>query len=200
MGYKLVKDLLDLLDEFEVESGSGTVNMDTFTSWLANRQIVQLALETGLAQQSDTHLDSQLNDSIKYVSRYAKFYTKSALQQSVFATADELSYLLFLQDNGPLNKTALIKQQVQEKSAGIQIINRLLAMNLVEQKPDRQDKRNKIIQLTPVGIEAIALNKKRMEQANEQLLGSLSAMEKKTLKALLNKLEVAHKELFNETF
>ena len=53
-----------------------------------------------------------------------------------------------------MTKMELIKN-IQEKPAGIQIINRLLQQGWIEQSDSATDKRSKIIQITPQGLHAL---------------------------------------------
>jgi DNA-binding MarR family transcriptional regulator len=132
------------------------------------------------------------------MNRYAKTYSKSAIYNSKFATQEDFIYLINLKAFGAMTKTDLIKKNIQEKPVGMQIISRLIKQGWIEQSDSLEDKRSKIILITPEGIEALEQNMKKIKQATEIVTGDLSYTEKIELIKLLKKLEHFHQPIYAE--
>ena len=91
-----------------------------------------------------------------------------------------------------MTKTALVKLNVHEKSAGIQIVNRLIKNGLVEQTRIESDKRNRMITITSKGTELLNENMENIREASKNVTEPLSVVEKVELIRLLSKLETFH--------
>lgn len=202
MNYKLVKDFVDLLEEFDLQVADKQADMLVFSKWLQQKmQLEKVVSEPDWEGKAvGRSADSMINTLLVHLSRYAKLHAKQAIQDSIFSTSDEFIYLISLKTYGAMNKTALIKMNVHEKSAGIQIINRLLLMELVEQIPDQLDKRNKIIHMTAKGAEELEKCMHQIRHASRLVTGNLTHHEKMELIRLLGKLELHHKTSFNGIF
>ena len=196
--YKLLSQLIPLVEEYENTSNPADGDVDLFGQWLYERnQLAQKADDAApewLGKASGRTTESVINTSLVHLYRYARLHAKAALSASDFATPDEMIYLINLKVFGPMTKTALIRHNVHEKSAGIQIINRLIQHGLVEQVAGDQDKRNKIISLTDKGLEALDQNMDKIRQASIDVTGNINNAEKMELIRILTKLEDYHQE------
>ncbi len=196
MYYKLVGDLIDLVNKYEQESGHQKQDVSLFVQWLDQHLDI-----TGQSAAQDQWWDgkadgrspeSVINTSLVHLYRYAKSLAKAAIAGSSFSTPDEFIYLISLVAHGSMTKTALIKLNVHEKSAGIQIINRLISNGLVEQETTETDKRNRIIHVTDKGKQVLAERMQRIKEASNYVTEPLSHKEKMDLIRLLTKLEDFH--------
>lgn len=97
-----------------------------------------------------------------------------------------------------MSKMDLIKKNVQEKPAGMQIINRLIAQKWVAQKDSETDKRSKVISITPKGLQALEAQMDKIRKATEIVTGDLTQSEKMELIRLLNKLNDYHKPIYDK--
>lgn len=200
MNYKLLKELLSLVEEFE------SANNQDYESDLAGFKlwIYDLVKEEAHAvkepnwegKEMGRSPESIISTLIVHLNRYAKTYSKSAILDSPFSTQEEFIYLINLKAFGAMTKMELIKRNIQEKPVGMQIINRLLNQGWIEQFDSSLDKRSKIIQITPKGLSDLEKQMSKIRQATQIVAGDLSRNEKMELIRLLNKLNDFHQPIF----
>lgn len=199
MYYDLITDLVGLVKLYEKESLHSGQNVYIFGQWLSehfrkNGHMLEEPEWDGKSKGRSA--DSVINTSLVHLYRYAKLQAKSAIVNTEFSTPDDFIYLITLMSFGSMTKTALIKMNVHEKSAGIQIVNRLINSGLVSQTGHDGDKRNKIIHITPKGIELLNDNMQNIRAATRNVTEPLTHQEKMDLIRLLTKLEAFHEEKF----
>ena len=136
--------------------------------------------------------DSKINTSLVHLYRYARLQAKTAIVNTPFSTPDDFIYLINLTSLGSMTKTALIKLNVHEKSAGIQIVNRLISIGLVEQTAVDSDKRNRMISITLKGTQLLQDSIGKIRKASSNVTEPLCEQEKLDLIKLLTKLENFH--------
>jgi DNA-binding MarR family transcriptional regulator len=90
----------------------------------------------------------------------------------------------------------LIKMNIQDKPTGMQIINRLIKQGWVEQTNSSKDKRSKVIEITPFGLETLEKHMDKIRKATKIVSGNLSGLEKLELISLLGKLTHFHQSIF----
>lgn len=196
MHYDLITELIGLVKLYEKESLNNGQDVYIFGQWL-NEHLQKNGARTleepdWKGKTKGRSADSVINTSLVHLFRYAKLQAKSAIIDTEFSTPDDFIYLITLMSFGSMSKTALIKMNVHEKSAGIQIINRLIKGGLVEQTGDSGDKRNKIIHITPKGTELLNQNMQNIRIATRNVTEPLTHQEKMDLIRLLSKLEDFH--------
>lgn len=194
--YKLLNELVLLVEAYEKTASTSEQDVALFGRWLFARiEAERLASQPEpewSGKSKGRSPESVINTSLVHLYRYARLHAKAAISNSNFATPDELIYLINLRAFGNMTKTALIRLNVHEKSAGIQIINRLIMNEMVEQSPGDQDKRNKIISITAKGIEALENSMDKFRQASVDVVGDITEHEKFELIRILTKLENYH--------
>ncbi len=200
MKYKIIKDIIDLVDEFELaqnNSNSYENNVNGFKQWVVENFSGQEKEEPNWeGKENGRSAESVINTQIVHMNRYAKSYTKSALLNSDFATQEDIIYLINLDAFGEMTKTELIRKNVHEKPVGIQIINRLIKIGFVEQTDSLTDKRSKYISITNKGKIALKNQMEKIRQASAIVTGDLSYNEKMELIRILNKLEHFHNPIY----
>jgi DNA-binding MarR family transcriptional regulator len=200
MNYKLVKEVIQLVEDFEIaDKQTFSPDINGFKQWIH-------AGEKGKDQQrqdsdwegkaNGRSVDSVINTLIVHMNRYAKAYSKSAIHNSAFSTQEDFIYLINLKAFGPMTKTDLIRKNIHEKPVGMQIINRLIQQGCIEQSDSIEDKRSKIIYITPQGLAALESVMKKVRQASKIVSGNLSEDEKMQLMQLLQKLEHFHQPIY----
>ncbi|WP_432707996.1 MarR family winged helix-turn-helix transcriptional regulator [Pedobacter sp.] len=196
MYYDLVTDLVGLVKIYEQESEQHTPDVVLFGQWLKDYQTRQgLTTCSGPdweGKSKGRSADSVINTSMVHLYRYAKLQAKAAIANTSFSTPDDFIYLISLISFGSMTKTALIKKNVHEKSAGIQIINRLINSGLAEQSATDVDKRNRMIHITEKGIQLLQESMDNIRKASSNVTEPLSYTEKMDLVRLLLKLENFH--------
>lgn len=196
MYYDLTVELVGLVKVYEKETEKQKPDINSFGEWL--NEYIKKNGKTKLREpewegkSNGRSADSLINTSLVHLYRYAKLQAKTAITNTLFSTPDDFIYLINLTSFGSMTKTALIKLNVHEKSAGIQIVNRLITNGLVEQNEIDSDKRNRIISITPKGKQVLEESIDNIRQASRNVTEPLSELEKMDLIRLLTKLEDFH--------
>ncbi|WP_069658600.1 MarR family winged helix-turn-helix transcriptional regulator [Arcticibacter eurypsychrophilus] len=200
MSYLLLQKLIVRVEEFETENKDTLKSDDIqlFANWLHLKLVKEdSAIEPVWEGKIEGRTaDSILNSLLLHLSRYAKHYSKMAIQGSPFRTIDEVIFLLNLLHSGPMGKVQLVDLNVLDKTTGIQIINRLLQQNFIEEYINEQDRRAKIIRITQYGSKALTEVMAKVRKASQIVSGNISNMEKFELITLLQKLDLHHKSTF----
>ena len=199
----LLKELIDALEKFEGQSQSPKKHtIQEFVWWLNTL----LAESTQKNNESNTVMDStpyddsnrEIGKYIIYMSRYARFYSKQALENSMLATVDDFVYLAALLKFGSMTKTELIQYNIQEKAAGVEVIKRLLKNDFIGQTDHTTDRRSKLVSITEKGRQELFLVFDKMNKVSEVVGGNLTPHEKMLLLGLLKKLNDFHQPAFLE--
>jgi DNA-binding MarR family transcriptional regulator len=133
---------------------------------------------------------------IVLMNRYAKWYIKKVLRDSLLQTPDEFSFLISLMTYDSLNKSELITKQIMEKTSGAEVINRLVKRGMIFETTDQNDRRSKRVSITNSGREEILRILPLMNKVTEIVVGNLSAEEINTLSYLLKKLDYFHNDIY----
>ncbi len=201
MNYQLIKEVIALVGKFDAVSDSKAYSNDLagFKRWIydaekgGNQEVEEPDWE---GKENGRSAESVINTLIVHMNRYAKTYSKSAIHDSGFSTQEDFIYLINLKAFGAMSKTDLIKKNIQDKPVGMQIINRLIKQGWVQQSDSLEDKRSKIISITPEGSAALTQNMTKIRQATEIVTGNLSHPEKIQLITLLQKLDGFHQSIY----
>jgi MarR family transcriptional regulator, lower aerobic nicotinate degradation pathway regulator len=197
MSYSLIRELVNLTEEFEQENiDPKKLNIRCFTAWLSNRVLKNnhghLNEPDWIGKDSGRTPESIINTLIVHLYRYAKIYSKNALFNSAFTTIDDVIFLLNLLHFGSMTKIKLIELNILEKSTGIQIINRLINKGFIAEEISVKDKRSKEICITDEGKDALNEIMENIRNASRIVVGDLYEKEKLELIRILQKLEMFH--------
>ncbi len=201
MNFDLIEDVLSLVKEFDIQTQKGTTytkDIDGFKHWIAQSVNVKETISEpdweakGLGRSPE----SVINTLIVHMNRYARNYSKSAIYDSDFSTQEDFIYLINLKAFGAMTKMELIKKNIQEKSVGIKIINRLLKQGWIDQTESGVDKRSKLVDVNQKGLEALEKQMDKVRQATEIVTGNLLHQEKMQLIGLLTKLNDFHHPIY----
>ncbi|MGN6615745.1 MAG: MarR family winged helix-turn-helix transcriptional regulator [Ilyomonas sp.] len=206
MNYDLIKDTIDLVEKFEKENAETArypKDVEGFKIWLVNRYKEQYSgtEETDWESKANGRsAESMIATLIVHMNRFAKNYFRAVLLDSDFSSPDDVIYLIVLKFSLPLTKIELIKKNVQDKPAGMQIINRLIAKGWAIQKDSETDKRSKLISITEKGLQALDEVMTKVRQATDIVSGKLTQAEKMQLISLLNKLNDFHLNIYERNY
>lgn len=192
MKYELLQSLLPYLDEYE-KTNPKTQDPQHFAVWLT-RQTTEHS-EIDAPDQSTSPGESpevSIGRLLFFLTRYARGYSRKALEGSLLGSMDEFVYLAMLHSFGTMSKTDLIYLNRHEKPTGMDIIKRLLALDLIRQKDDAADRRSKLLELTEKGQATLYSLFGRMGLVSHLLTGNLSKTERVDLLQMLEKLENFH--------
>ena len=201
MNYQLIKDVIGLIEKFDVDPRSHSKDLNGFKGWLfENEKGSDILIEEPNWEGKDKgrSAESAINTLIVHMNRYAKTYSKSVIYNSDFSTQEDFIYLINLKAFGAMTKMELIRKNIQDKTVGMQIINRLIKQGWVQQSDSLEDKRSKIILITSKGIEALEQIMEKIRQATKVVTGNLSYPEKLQLIVLLQKLEHFHEPIYSK--
>src|SRR5690554_913660 len=201
MDYKLIKEVIDLIQEYEVGCKANKVkeiSIAGFKKWIANTYQEEGNLDEPdwEGKENGRSPESVINTLIVHMNRYAKSYSKSAIFGSDFSSQEDFIFLINLKAFGAMSKMDLIKKNVQEKSVGMQIINRLIRQGWVDQTDSEVDKRSKLIHINDKGLEALEKQMDKIRQATRIITGDLMHEEKMELIRLLKKLNDFHHPIY----
>jgi DNA-binding MarR family transcriptional regulator len=133
---------------------------------------------------------------IVLMNRYAKWYIKKVLRDSLLQTPEEFSFLISLMTYDSLNKSELITKQIMEKTSGTEVINRLVKRGMIFETADLNDKRSIRVSISEAGREEILKILPLMKKVSEIVVGNLSNEEINTLSYLLKKLDYFHNDIY----
>jgi len=206
--YQLIHQLIDLVAQLEEENHGKEVSIQDFTGFLLNKvgdpsgSFVNGEVRFGNNDKTALEIAYQLDNNIGrlfvFMSRYAKYYIKKALDGTSLQTGEDFTALAILLTHDHLSKTELISHNLQEKTSGTEVIRRLIAAGLVRQWDDLKDKRSKHIAITDEGKELLYRVFVDMNHVSKMITGKLTTAEKFTLQYLLQKLENFHLEHYEK--
>ena len=201
MNYGLIKNILDLVQEFEIETNNNNhfeTSVEGFKNWISTNNNTIVNEPNWEGKENGRSAESVINTLIVHMNRYAKSYSKSAIVGSDFSTQEDFIYLINLKAFGEMSKMDLIKKNVHEKPVGMQIINRLINQGWIEQRNSKTDKRSKVISISETGLQALGNQMDKIRQATSIVTGNLSQNEKMELIRLLNKLDDFHQPIYDK--
>lgn len=192
MKYQLLESLLPYLDEFEKTNPKST-DPQQFAVWLARRSDEKPSYQPNdgpIAPGESTEVS--IGKLLFFLTRYARGYARKALEGSQIGSIDEFTYLANLHAYGIMTKTDLIYRNRHEKPTGMDIIKRLLTLELIRQRDDPADRRSKLLEITEKGLQVLTGLYGRMGLISHLLAGSLTKSERVDLLQMLEKLENFH--------
>jgi DNA-binding MarR family transcriptional regulator len=192
---------LTLVETFEIENEQEATLRD-FAGFLVshtekpNDGLASTEIRFGesehIAQEFAFQIDNNIARLLLFMSRYAKSYIKKALEDTPLQTAEDFTCLAILLTHDDLSKTELISHNIQEKTSGSVVINRLISLGLIKQWDNKEDKRGKRISITEEGRAMLYRIFEHTNHVGKIVTGKLSMEEKLTLQYLLQKLENFH--------
>jgi MarR family transcriptional regulator, lower aerobic nicotinate degradation pathway regulator len=199
--YDLIKFFIDKIEAYEKEQADPNAlsvagfNDWMFQSFLKGKNTREDVKELKHAQGNEK--DVNLSILIGTLFRYVKNYSKKVFENSQVQTIDEFTYLAILMNYGDMTKSELISRNVHEKTTGMEIIRRLISHDFITQSNDPNDKRSQIIAITEGGKVEIFKLFKEMSKVSTIVSGDLSNQEKMILSYLLEKLDIFHRQIYD---
>lgn len=202
MKYNTLRDVINLLEEFEAENlktKKYSDDVEGFKKWTVINYKSEDSAQTEPyweGKENGRSAESAIATLIVHMNRYGRSYSKSAIFGSDFSTQEDFSYLINLKAFGEMTKMDLIKRNVHEKPTGMQIINRLVAQGWVDQTDSDTDKRSKVLKINSKGLEILDNQMSKIRKATQIVSGDLTHNEKMELIRLLNKLNDFHQPIY----
>ncbi len=201
---KLLTTLINHFFSFDTEKGNQEeYSFDEFIGYLnakSERQDLEIRKLSGENKESFKYEHAsairEISILIVLMNRYAKWYIKKVLMDSLLQTPDEFSFLITLMTYDSLHKSELITKQVMEKTSGTEIINRLVRKGMIAETADQSDRRSIRVSITESGREEILRILPLMTTVTEIVVGNLNVEEINTLSYLLKKLDYFHHNIY----
>lgn len=202
--YDFLKQLITLAEEYEGKAADSEnpPAIKDFSLWLfaMHGKEQEPDARFGNAEYERHHgrdkIETHIGRLIVYMYRYARIYTRKALEGTELQTADEFSYLATLLTHNSLKKSELIAKNIHEKPTGMEIIKRLIGRGLIDQYDDDHDKRSKLLKINSKGKATLYSVFDKMSRVSDIIGGELDMEEKMQLLFLLKKLDTHHHDIF----
>ncbi|TPN87632.1 MarR family transcriptional regulator [Aquimarina algicola] len=194
--YGLIKQLIELVGDFVNNKKDEEIHLKSFTYWLSKH--VDDTVSEEKYEVTGHSIDAEIAAHIGRMNRYSNTYIKSALNDLPFTTDMDFAFTAILHRSGSIGKTDLIRKMVYDKSSGMEVIKRLLKNGIIEQFPNPDDKRSKLLRLTKKGEENIIKSYSEVGKAAKTVSGCLTSSEQITLLRLLKKLDDFHLPIYLE--
>ncbi len=107
-------------------------------------------------------------------------------------TPVQFAVLNALMDDPGEDQVTLAGRVAFDAATSGSVISRLEAKGWLRREPDAQDRRRKLLWVTPAGEQAVQQMKRAVGRAQTRILGPLDAGERAQLVALLDKLVAGH--------
>lgn len=190
-----IVELVTLWDDFErAQPGAEIVDFCRF--FLAQYQ-------PQAQNQPESHfpfsIHGALTGLVARMERFATMYGKKILQEHGLNNIEDFVYLLGAWEMGEVRKNELIQAQLSEFTSGIGVINRLLKQGWLEESPDPEDGRSRIVRITESGLDKLKKVIPDMDKMADAIFVGLLPEEKKTLFHLLSRLDNIHQTCYPET-
>ncbi|MBU6342725.1 MAG: winged helix DNA-binding protein [Bacteroidetes bacterium] len=198
MKYQLLQSLLPYLEEYE-KAHAKMDDIQHFAVWLSRTHAHKNQESGHSANQGSDSPEVNIGKLIFFLTRYARHYSRKALEGTPVGTMDEFVYLAMLHQYGPMSKSDLIQRNRHEKPTGMDIIKRLLALEFIGQEKDLEDRRSKLVAITDKGMQVLMALYGKMGLVSHVVAGNLSKSERLNLVQLLEKLEIFHQILLAKT-
>lgn len=203
MPYDFLKELIILTEQYEADiDGKVTPTAKDFAVWLFNKTKSHRSEDIRMGDapykevENGNKIETEISILIVNMYRYARVYSKKALENTPLQTVDEFGYLATLLTYNCLKKTELIAKNIHEKPTGMEIIKRLLQNGLIDQFDDEQDKRSKLVRLNDKGKYLLYSIFDKMGKVSDIVTGDLERDEKIQLLYFLKKLDRFHHHIF----
>lgn len=206
--YKIVKQLIDLWEEFENEP-MDEHNLLGFSEWMLeqikDKSLVNLKLETKYDHDLQTETERYLSklesktlfqEYILRIARLEDFYIRKYLIDLPLNSRLEYLFLYTVDSLEKARKTDLINIHLVEYTTGMDTIRRLVKNNFINELQDTEDKRAKILILTAEGIELLKKANRRMDEARNAFLACISPNKWKKTLPVLKEISEFHNNIY----
>ena len=185
--------MIDWAEKFDSQlSDSEDWDDKNFANWLCS--------EVNSTNKEDTVLPEKTQSSIVvsvyFMYKYALFYSRKIFKNSQIYSLDDFTFLASLLPDKKLKKADVIRKNIAEKSSGNEILKRLLRQNLIKEMNNPNDKRSKLLEITPEGFNEINAVRSQINNMGSLVDGDLSEQEKIVMLNMLSKLNNFHRPLF----
>ncbi|MBF6653222.1 MarR family transcriptional regulator [Flavobacterium columnare] len=192
--------LLLQVKEFEQEVPiKANASVEDFRLWM-NEKAYQNTNPTALFKKKKKtvfDIENEIAKQVILLGRFSKQMIRRGLKDFPQLANEEFTYLYRIIDEESLTKMQLIERNAHEKQTGIEIIKRLVKNLLLEEFPDKKDKRITRLRVTQKGKSFFNESVEDVTQIARILSAKLDEEEKKNLLSLLKKLNEFHFNVYH---
>ena len=196
MKYQLLKEILLELEIYETSHEK--ISMDGFRNYLNDKkELKETELRDDTLQRMNDQsfgIENQITYLITMMWKYAKHYAKDGFKDLPIHGLDDFGFLAAL-SRGSMNKTALINKNIVEIPSGMDIIKRLTKQGFIISVKDPNDKRAKLLNITPAGRQVVGMTIVKLQQIAKIDSGDLTNSEQTNLLGILEKLNHFHSKI-----
>lgn len=198
MRYETLREVMDLLHQFETETGQSDVK--SFSVWLYYQSNKTSITTSDIPPEESEYgnQDGQIAAFIMKLSIHSRHYIKTALKDTPLVSLHDFTSLAVLFAKGHQRKTDLIAMNMLEFSPGTEVLRRLLRNGLIEDYNDPNDGRSKRVRITEFGKDIFLATLDKINRVATLMVGNLNAEEKIQLLILLNKLRKFHEPIWEK--
>ena len=126
-------------------------------------------------------------------------YMRIALKDTPLPSIESIMVCAALNALGESRKSDVINYAMLEISTGTDILNRLIQKGFINERVDPEDKRSKLLTLSPSGSVTLRACFKKAQLAREIVLADLTDDDKKLVAHILNPVQEKHTKLSRES-
>ncbi|MBC7867820.1 MAG: winged helix-turn-helix transcriptional regulator [Gloeobacteraceae cyanobacterium ES-bin-316] len=191
---------LPLIESWEQYlSTGGMPNVPDFAAWVTGSSGKgkgdNIELEAYFDVQSATHQYAYRSSEAAFIlwrlSKFIRFYTRPVLAANGLTSQDEFAILAHVDYMQRCSKKEAIEANIIELSTGVEIIKRLIRHGMLSEKPNKDDKRERLISLTAAGKRTLYAIYQGFTGIQD-LMADLSAGEREHLYTILKGLDDFH--------
>jgi DNA-binding MarR family transcriptional regulator len=129
------------------------------------------------------------------ISGIGQLYAGELLRDLPDIQPKDFYYLVTIWHAGDSRKTDIINRQLSELSTGMDILNHLKSISLIEERVDPSDRRAKLISITEKGKKVLYQCFRRMSKVGAILFDEVAEEDRKLCIQLLQNIEIKHTKL-----
>jgi DNA-binding MarR family transcriptional regulator len=190
-------ELVMAWSQFEEKFKEGTIE-EFCRHYLTNQREKK---ETGqnfrgaIPPQPDAYMSKLLSRIVRMLAIYSEIALREIPEVSRLEDFYFLNSIDYLKEP---RKTDIISHNFMELSSGIDILNRLLRLKLIEERPDPADKRARLVTTTAKGKKLLTKCYENLARSSEVMFWDLEQEDKKLCIQLLKGVEIRHSKLVHE--
>lgn len=203
--YEGIQQLIQLWQDFEEINPKGEIQ--NFAEWLlhTNPTINQKnkrdeELQSHLGETSEVRKEDEdkrlFLDLLSRITRLQDFYTKKLFEGLPLNNMQEFSFLFAVNKQTSFRKKEIINYHHVEYTTGIDIIKRLIRMDLLSEFQDPTDKRSKRLKITSEGKRVLMEALITLKKVEDLFFKDMDQNEWKACLPVLSRLESYHSGIF----